>query len=144
LCYLIRSNTEVSDWFEPEELIKIKGVSNITANAFKKGILAYNNELIGFARLPIKISYIKSPTKEILGNKCEGQKICFTGVRSVAAEEFIKTNGGEVVSGVSKTTTLLIVPDLEDKTLSSSKAVKAKQLGIAVQTLKEFEIFMGF
>lgn len=74
--------------------------------------------------------------KKATGNKYAGMKICFTGVRDKELEAEIAAQGGEVVNGVSKNTTHLIVADINS---SSSKAVKAKSLGIPIFTIETFK-----
>lgn len=74
--------------------------------------------------------------KDIKSNgKCYGMKVCFTGVRDKAFESLIISEGGEIVSGISKKTTHLIVADLSS---SSSKAMKAEELGIEINTINMF------
>lgn len=69
-------------------------------------------------------------------DKYTGMKICFTGVRDKDLESEIVAQGGEVVSGVSKKTTHLIVADIDS---SSSKTTKAKSLGIPIFTIETFK-----
>lgn len=69
--------------------------------------------------------------------KFKGQKICFTGFRDIAIEKKIVSNGGEVVPGVSKQTTLLVVKDLMS---NSSKVSKARDFGIKIVQREEFKI----
>jgi NAD-dependent DNA ligase len=64
-----------------------------------------------------------------------GQKIVFTGFRDAKLEAFIKERGGEVSSGVSKSTTLVIKKDSEE---TSSKLTRAKELGITIVNLSDF------
>lgn len=125
---LIIDNTKSIDNTTVKELILIKGVAEKTAIAFNKGMDSFNS----YKELPIKIAYYQTPKKEPLGKSCEGWKVCFTGIRSKEVEDAIKEEGGEIVSGVSKKTTHLIVKDLSQETLSSAKAVKAKELGIEI------------
>jgi NAD-dependent DNA ligase len=145
-CQLIIDNYDISegiDSFSIPEIVKIKGVAEKTAWVYKSGIEVFyfgmsqsycnfNSELLEGFMLPIKISYIQTPKKEVTGDKYKGWKVCFTGVRDKELEEYIKEQGGEVVSGVSGKTTHLIVKDLEKKTLSSSKAKKAKSMEIEI------------
>ena len=65
----------------------------------------------------------------------KGQKICCTGFRDKDIEDFIINNGGEIISGVSKNTTLLIVQDIAS---TSSKAAKARTLGIKIISYRDF------
>ena len=79
-----------------------------------------------------------SEKKEIKSNgKCAGLKVCFTGIRDKELEDTIIQEGGEIVSGVSRKTTNLIVADLSS---NSSKMQKAKELGMAIDTI---ELFRG-
>jgi DNA ligase (NAD+) len=62
----------------------------------------------------------------------QGKKFCITGELSMARSEFeklIKQNGGVMVSSVSKNTSYLITNETDS---SSSKFVKAKDLGIPI------------
>ena len=89
--------------------------------------------------LPILINQIESVKQEVKGDKFKGMKVCFTGVRDKELEQLITEQGGEVVSGVSKTTTHLITANMEESTLKSSKAVKAKDLGIVIIDIESFK-----
>ena len=63
-----------------------------------------------------------------------GMKFCITGELSSPRAEFeklIKKNGGLMVSSVSKNTSYLITNETDG---SSSKFVKAKDLGIPIVT----------
>lgn len=138
-CQLIFDNCGSFEDYKKSEffndLIKIKGVSSKTATAFVDG---FHNYLCS-EFIPVHFSYIMTPVKEVVGNKYEGMKVCFTGVRDSELEELIKSQGGEVVSGVSKTTTHLIVKDMSEQTLSSGKSVKAKSLGVKVIDIQSFK-----
>jgi len=119
-----------------EDLIKIDGVAEITANIFLNGLKSFDNYL---KVLPIRFSYITTPKEEVLGDRFKDEKICFTGCRpSKDMEKKIKQEGGEVVSGVSKKTTMLVVKDMSESTLSSNKALNAKKLGIKIVEIKNF------
>jgi len=121
---------------KPNDLVFIKGVENKTAATFING---FSKALSIIRELPIKVTNIRSAVKEIKGDSCVGMKVCFTGVRSKELEDYIKENGGEVVSGISKSTTHLIVKDMSEATLASSKSKKAKELNIEIQTINQFK-----
>lgn len=70
------------------------------------------------------------------GGPLSGYKICFTGVRDKDAERYIVKNGGEVISSVTKNTTLLIVKEFGTQ---STKTSKATALGVRTMTLDEFK-----
>ena len=122
-----------------EILSEIKGIGEKKAISFIKGMQKIDHspehlDLSSYLGFPI--SYVATPKQEIVGNMFEGFKICFTGVRpSEEQKSIIESQGGEIVSGVSKKTTHLILSNLSDTT---SKAEKARSLGIE---LIEFETF---
>lgn len=105
---------------------------NKTSQSFFKGIAPFY-EFVALNKL--KILPMEEEPKPI-GNKYTGMKICFTGVRDKELESEIVAQGGEVVSGVSKKTTHLIVADIDS---SSSKTTKAKSLGIPIFTIETFK-----
>lgn len=63
--------------------------------------------------------------KETTGAKLAGQKVCLTGFRDKGIEAFIEKEGGEVQSGASAKTTILVAADLKE---SSTKIKKARDL----------------
>lgn len=67
--------------------------------------------------------------------------VCMSGFRDNDLEEFIQQNGGNIVSGVSKKTTHLVV---KDKSATSSKISKAQLLEIPILSIEEFSKFIGF
>lgn len=67
--------------------------------------------------------------------------VCMSGFRDNDLEEFIQQNGGNIVSGVSKKTTHLVV---KDKSATSSKISKAQSLEIPILSIEEFSKFIGF
>lgn len=106
--------------------------ANITLKSFMLGIIPFYEFI---AQNQLKILPMEEAI-EVTGTVCSGLKVCFTGVRDSSLEEFIQSNGGEVVSGVSKKTTLLVVAD---KSTTSSKMVKAIQNNIPIMTVEEFK-----
>lgn len=126
----------VSKAISIEDLIKIDGVAEVTAKIFLNGLKSFDHYL---EVLPIRFSYITTPKEEITGDSLKGERICFTGCRpSKEMEKKIQQQGGEVVSGVSKNTTMLVVKDLSELTLSSNKALNANKLGIKIVEMRNF------
>lgn len=134
---LIFDNYEDLNNLSVDKLIDIEGVSTITANVFIKGFKEYLRNWLSV----LEVSFVQSPKPKIIGDKLKGERICFTGCRpSKEMEEKIQNQGGDIASGVSKNTTTLVVKDMSDKTLSSTKAHKAKQLGIRIVEIRKFEV----
>lgn len=116
-----------------EDLIKIDGYSNKSAEQFLKYLpnfiqwLSRHNEL--------KYTYEKTPVVESSGEKTyQGQNIVFTGIRDKNMESIIEKKGGKIGNTVNSKTTLVIVDDLNS---NSSKAKKAKELGIKIITYED-------
>lgn len=109
---------------------KFKELSK-TQQCFILGINSFFRFLI-----ETEIPVLPTQPKEVNANgPCEGMKVCVSGFRDNALDEFIKQNGGQIVSGVSKNTTHLIV---RDRTATSAKIDKAQTLGIHILSKNEF------
>lgn len=68
-------------------------------------------------------------------NKIRGKTVVFSGFRDKELEENIENNGGKVTTSVSKNTDILVVAQ---KYSSSSKELKAEQLGKEILNIDEF------
>lgn len=64
-----------------------------------------------------------------------GLVVVFSGIRNSEASDLIKAVGGEVKAAVNTKTTLLIAKNPDAKT---ANVVKAKELGVKIVTLEEF------
>ena len=69
-----------------------------------------------------------------------GMKIVISGFRDSDLEKLITNNGGELSSGVSRNTTILIIKESINirKENETSKVTKAKELGVKIYTVDEF------
>jgi NAD-dependent DNA ligase len=104
--------------------------STIFAQNFKYFVEFYES-IKKYITININIS-IKKPKIGLLS----GMKIVMSGFRDKELEEFITSNGGEISSGVSKNTSILII---KDYTVSgTSKVTKAKELGVIIHTIDSF------
>ncbi len=79
---------------------------------------------------------IKDKSTEKKSDKLNGIKIVMSGFRDKELEELITTNGGEISSGVSKNTSILVIKD--ESSRDTGKALKASELGVKIYTLDEF------
>lgn len=102
-----------------------------THQSFALGVMPFYRFLSDTQISPVKLQLASDNNTGI----CAGMSVCVSGFRDAAMEQFIKENGGTMVSGVSKKTTHLIV---KNKDSGSSKINKANDLGIAVLTIEEF------
>lgn len=105
----------------------IKGFDTKTCEPFVEGMPK-------FAAFLNKIKFVNKP-KQMISKQCADWNVCFTGVRSAIAEEYITSNGGKIASGVTSNTTMLIVKSLSD---SSSKIIKVQSLNVPILTLVQF------
>jgi DNA ligase (NAD+) len=80
------------------------------------------------------------------GNALSGMKVVVSGAMSGslagiarnAMNELIEANGGKSSGSVSSSTQLLVTGDM-----TSSKTVKARELGVTVMTPEEFAALIG-
>lgn len=109
---------------------KFKGLSVTTQNLLL-GYLPFKR-FLHQTQIPIIM-----PSQQIAANgKCNGLAICVSGFRDSNFENAIINAGGQIVSGVSKKTTHLVV---KDKTAASTKILKAQSINIPILEIKEFE-----
>ena len=112
-----------------EQMLKIEGFAEKSSQTFldsihKKSILIQDLLKMGIRVKADEINLGEGPLKNL--------KFCITGELSMGRSDFeklIKKNGGVMVTSVSKNTNYLITNETES---SSSKFVKAKDLGISI------------
>jgi len=118
------------------EDIIVNGVGPAIAEAFLTAIDKWQRDGLRGLEL-VKVQGTQEI--EIKGSLYEGWNICFTGCRPTKEmEQRIAENGGKIVDSVTKTTTHLCVKD--DLSMTSSKAIKAKTLGVKIILFKNLNI----
>lgn len=121
--YIRQSDTFVEDGKSPK--------LSVTMQNFYLGYFPFMQFL-----KDIGIPYILPQSTETIGTKYAGFSVCFSGVRDKSLEDEIIRQGGKIASGVSKTTTHLVVKDPDGV---SSKINKAKNLSIPILTIESFK-----
>lgn len=118
-----------------ESLIKVEGVSEITASQFIEG---WNRYLIDIEdQWSIVYRFTLEWTKEGSSEgPLKGETFCMTGFRDKDLKAAIEEKGGEVVDSLSKTTSVLIVKDVSS---TSSKMEKAKKNGTEILDIESFK-----
>ena len=106
-----------------KSLTAIKGFGKKRAVQFAESLPAYVEFLAATGIKPINLK---------AGSELRGKSFVFSGLRRPDIEAFIEQRGGKVGSGVTKTTTALVVAD---PTTSSVKAKKARDLKVPMWTL---------
>ncbi|MBQ8218158.1 MAG: hypothetical protein IJZ79_02530 [Bacilli bacterium] len=106
---------------------QLKGIGDVTANDIANFDYTEINEVMTYLT-------IKEP---VIGGRLDNMSFCITGKLSMKREDLVKiieAHGGKFAS-VSKNLTYLIC---NDKTSTSGKSKKAKELGISVITEDDF------
>ncbi len=117
-----------------EDLVKINGIGDKTAEVFIKG---YSNFKKNFFS-EIKMTYVKTPLKEKKEGVFSGSVFCFTGCRpDEKTREFIESNGAEISENFTSKVTHLVTKDLNS---TSSKIEKARKTGIIIMPLDEVRV----
>jgi NAD-dependent DNA ligase len=117
-----------------EQVMEIEGFAEITATTY---VESYDDFFEFIKDLPITI-FKKEDVKT--SNELEGMSIIFTGFRDKGAESIILSKGGKISNSVSKNTTHLVCVD---KNSTSSKMIKAIDLGIMILDRNELQQFIN-
>ena len=80
------------------------------------------------------LKFAEKEQVKVIGKKLAGQRVVFTGVRSPELEQYIISQGGEIVSNGSKSTICIV----KSKTTGSAKMNAAESVGAKIFTLQEF------
>jgi len=120
-----------------EEILKIEGFSDISANAYLEGYDEFYNWLSDMTKITIEE---KKEKNIMLKNDLENVSFCFTGIRRKDLEEVIESRSGKVLSGVSKNLTYLVMTETNSL---SSKAIKAQELGVKLLSVEDLEEFLS-
>jgi NAD-dependent DNA ligase len=100
-------------------IVKADGFDEITANKIIDGIAEFKQFQIN------TVDTIVYKGQVVATGELEGEKICMTGFRDQAMSDRIEELGGEVASGVSGKTTILVCTDPDS---NSGKAKKAREI----------------
>lgn len=111
-----------------QDLIKIDGISDKIASLFVKDIKQFK---IFMEEIGLNIRHTKQEENILFKDK----KIVITGFRDNYVMEFITSNGGNIISNVSKNTSFLIYADNNKNTHKLNKAI---ELNIPIFTLNDF------
>jgi DNA ligase (NAD+) len=117
------------------DVMKIKGYSDISANAIVSGLNKFEVEI----RELLSIIKIKNNSE---GGKLSGLSFCFTGAMEKPRSYYqglVNINGGKNDSSVTKTTTYLVC----NENKGSSKSQKAEKLGVKIITTDDFMNLVG-
>lgn len=114
-----------------DQVMSIEGFAEVSAKSY---IDSYDIFFDFIKDLPVTIVEKVQAVK--VGTDLEGKSFVFTGVRRTDLESDIESRGGKIGSGVSKTTTYLVMKAIGS---GSSKEKKAIDLGVEVITVEQLE-----
>ena len=114
-----------------DQVMSIEGFAEVSAKSY---IDSYDIFFNFIKDLPVTIVEKVEAVK--VGTDLEGKSFVFTGVRRPDLESDIESRGGKIGSGVSKTTTHLVMKAIGS---GSSKEKKAIELGVEVITVEQLE-----
>jgi DNA ligase (NAD+) len=114
-----------------DQVMSIEGFAEVSAKSY---IDSYDIFFDFIKDLPVTITEKVEAVK--VGTDLEGKSFVFTGVRRPDLESDIESRGGKIGSGVSKTTTHLVMKAIGS---GSSKEKKAIDLGVEVITVEQLE-----
>ena len=114
-----------------DQVMSIEGFAEVSAKSY---IESYEIFFDFIKDLPVTIVEKVEAVK--VGTDLEGKSFVFTGVRRIDLESDIESRGGKIASGVSKTTTHLVMKSIGS---GSSKEKKAIELGVEVITIEQLE-----
>ena len=114
-----------------DQVMSIEGFAEVSAKSY---IDSYDIFFDFIKDLPVTITEKVQAVK--VGTDLEGKSFVFTGVRRPDLESDIESRGGKIGSGVSKTTTHLVMKAIGS---GSSKEKKAIDLGVEVITVEQLE-----
>ena len=119
------------------DLIKINGIAKTSADLFIENLPKYYEfyDNLGFKCKGDK----KLPANAVVANintNFKDKTFIFSGFRNKDYEKKITDNGGKITTSVSKNTSYLIV---KDKNENTGKIIKARELGVIILSLEEFE-----
>ena len=113
-----------------EELLEIPGF----AAARIKQYLNMQENWSNIKNFAVDLVNFTDSTKQTMSDKFAGMVVCFSGVRDKELMKKINENGGIATDNWSKTVNCLV---LKDKNSTSSKALKARAMGIKILDLEE-------
>ena len=114
-----------------DQVMSIEGFAEVSAKSY---IDSYDTFFNFIKDLPVTIVEKVQAVK--VGTDLEGKTFVFTGLRRTDLESDIESRGGKIGSGVSKTTTYLVMKAIGS---GSSKEKKAIDLGVEVITVEQLE-----
>jgi len=117
-----------------EMINKVEGFSDKTSKQFVTKLSEFHKFMTQHPQL--KLHKLPKISNKRSRGKLVGHNIVMTGFRDKALQDLIVSEGGNIITGVSGKTTIVIAKDLNS---NSGKIKKAKQMGIKIMTPDTFK-----
>lgn len=132
---IVNAFPNICDWNKPKsEVIRLvsalPGFQVASAQKFAVGLPKFQKWL-----KTVPVSYALPQRIKTTGKKLLGQVVVFTGFRDSDLEKTIILQSGSIGTGVNSKATILLVKEAGS---SSSKALKAKEMGIDIMSKEKF------
>lgn len=115
-----------------EQLSRVYGIGNEMAKLFIEGLPKYLAWSQKFPKHLLK--FAAKEAVDVVGAKMHDERVIFTGVRSEELEQWVQSQGGEIV-GNGKRATICLVKDLGSQ---SAKRQAAESVGAQIMTVDSF------
>lgn len=115
--------------------LTLEGIGKLSLESYFEGIYDFCDFYYN-SFLSKEIPLVKKEKCTSKSEKFKNFNIVFTGFRNEEWKEKIEKEGGKVLTSLSSTCNLLVVKDINS---TSSKTKKAKELGIKIISIKDFE-----
>jgi DNA ligase (NAD+) len=120
-----------------DQMLKVEGIGNIQAAQFCNNLPKFKEFYNKLIKIYSFSQFKKSKKKDKKNKKLDGLNIVISGFRDSDLEKKIEDSGGSVKNSVSKNTDIVIYKKGNETT---SKYLKAKELGIKLVTEDEFNL----
>jgi len=128
-----------------DDIMSIEGFSDKSTDVLINGMSKFLEWLDLHKMIKLKNGDKKTEGKgegsSVDSSKFAGMVVVFTGIRNTNMEEMITNGGGVIGSGVTGKTTLVVAKDISENT---GKIKTAREKGIQVMNIIDFEKFIGF
>ncbi len=125
----------LTEYLSKEEVASVDGFSDKTALQFIANVEEFKRFYADISTF-IQAKPVEVVKKVRIEHPLSEKKVVFTGFRSSDMEDKIKMLGGEIQSGVSKKTDMVVASNPND---GSTKLKKARELGIRIVSVVEFQ-----
>ena len=117
--------------------LELETIGKLTLEDYLDGLYNFYKEFWPIVKKYFEI--YNNSSEEIKEDKKQrfiGKNICFTGFRNNEWNSIVENEGGKILSSVTSICNMLVVKDINS---TSSKMQKAKQMGIEIMSIEDFQ-----